>query len=443
MKTFNYFKNQTSIKISYFLFALLLIFAQVYYFYRYIFQFGSSATSTYHDTPAIFESIKYIVFAAFYAITALLLLPYAKRLYQERVKPHLPFWILVAAFSVFIFIKTLLTGFHLSDFAVTQIVKMLFVIPVALLVPLLIAGKFPEKLFKYILAFSLAYNLIYEIIQIILFYAIRRPTNLNFGIIFPRYGGGWDDPNGFAAFAVLLIVIWIAFGYRKNKFVDLGVLTLLTLLNLFTYSVTAIVGLFVVTVILFILRALPTVKAAVIIGTTLAFALAHYLLGLIPILIKAKQFSSVGHLANAHPTTNSGGGGEGLLILKLLSPLIGNPGAPLFHENLYIQLYFNFGLVGLALFVLILASTVFAAVRGMLAHRRQQDIYHKFFLVAVVYLVAFAVMNTGIPNAQVFPINFFTWVIIGLVWALSAKVSWQEILGLDLWKKLTANFRQA
>ena len=45
MKVFDYLRNPTRLKIAYLLFFTILIFSQVYYFYRYIFMLGSEVTS--------------------------------------------------------------------------------------------------------------------------------------------------------------------------------------------------------------------------------------------------------------------------------------------------------------------------------------------------------------------------------------------------------------
>jgi hypothetical protein len=353
-----------------------------------------------------------------------------KRLYQERIKPHIYFWLVLLAFMTLVTIKTFIHGAGFDSFSATQNIKMLFVLPSAFLIPLLIKEKFPLRLIKYVLVFSLSYNLLYELIQILVFYTTHRLPSLSFGPFFPRYGGGWDDPNSFAAFAVLLLITWIVAGYRKNKLVDLAVIVAITLLTLLTYSLTAILGLFIISVLLLLLRSISAIKAAMLAGTILLFSLAHYFLGLIPLLIQAKQQSSTGHLSHT-PSSSTASGAPGFLDY-----LFGTPGAQIFHENIYIQLFYNFGLVGVVLFVLIYILTVIATIRGMMRYQGQKDIRYKFFLISFVYLVAYLFMNFGIPNAQIFPINFFTVVIVGFVWALSEEISLPNLLGLDLIKRV-------
>src|SRR5690348_8865613 len=88
MKVFDYLKNPSRFKVAYLLFGVILSISQVYYSYRYIFQFGSETTSqTYNTTPASFEVAKYLIFAVFYLVMFVLLLPDIKQIYLEKIAP--------------------------------------------------------------------------------------------------------------------------------------------------------------------------------------------------------------------------------------------------------------------------------------------------------------------------------------------------------------------
>jgi len=305
---------------------------------------------------------------------------------------------------------------------------MIFVIPFALLVPLVWQRRSPEAALKLFIVLSFVYHAVFEAVMFVLFAATGRLTALTFSLVLPRYGAGWDDPNGFAAMAILFMaVLWalpkgegLSTNQRRISVV------IITFLTLFTYSVTGILGLAALTLIALVLRLAPLIDAALVALATAVFMAAHYLFGYWDLLVQAKFASSAGHFADiANVPNDLADINSWLRNLEFLSPLLGSFRHISFHENLYLQIFNNYGLVGLGLLVGIIMATIYQAYRSLTTAGDKTD--RIIFRTTLIFLPIFALLNFGIPLFQVFPINLFVWVLIGLVWARSQIVSWPKL----------------
>lgn len=405
---------------------IFLILCQIYYSFRYILQYGSVLSSPgYQLTPEGFQDAKYILAALFFVVLAILAVK--DRGLSNIVKSiiHSKLLLLSALFFLYFSISLLKFGTDPNNFAFTQTIKMSFVVPFVLLVPFIIRRDHWVRLAKTFLVLSLAYHVIFELVMIILYLTTSRLPNLIFAnpiMTLPRYGGGWDDPNSFAAFTILLTVIWLVLRPLQNKLADYLGLTLLILLNLLAYSLTGIAGLALAIVLLFILRKISLVKALFTGLLVSIFALIHYLSGYWTLLLEAKQNSSVGHLSTSGPEATAATGNTasahatflGAGLQKFIDPVIGVFGTPVFHENIFVQLYYNFGIVGLALLFSVFALSLYWCILGYRKFK-SGDYRRSLFVVFGVYIFTFFVTNVGIPHLQVFPINLFVWIILGLV----------------------------
>lgn len=411
------------------IFLAFLLLSQVFYFYRYAFRIGSSFSPPgYILTPNFLQFAKYPIAALFFLVLSYLVI---KKFSISEILKKLnsqKFWLLLIIFLVYIGLSLLKFGISPSSFAITQYTKMLFVIPFVFLVPFAVRKEKWFDLATVFLALSIAYHIIYELIQLLLFAATGRLPGIAFSNLLPRYGAGWDDPNGFAAFAVLLITIWIVLKPLQSKVYDKTVLVSLVALDLLTYSTTGLIGLVIALGLLFVLRILSFGKSLFVGAIVAIFVIIHFLKDYVHLILQAKQYSYVeGHaISAAHPVvTNTS-------FLDRLAPLLGGFGTPLFHENTYYQFYLNFGAVGLLLFVLVIATTILAAFRGYLKNRKKSSLERSVFLISFVYLLSFSMMSVALPLLEVYPINLFTWVVTGLVWTFSASKNWKEFFGLDL-----------
>ncbi len=411
----NWFKKLNNFEIVYLTFLLV---SQFYYFYRWAFSYGSNfSPPSYSLTPNYLQYAKYLIALVFlvwlvtylfrrFSITKIIL-----KLSEQK------FWLIVIIFIAYQSLSLLKFGLNITSFGVSNSLKMLFVIPFILFIPFIWADKKPFDLLKVFLVISVVYHAFYELIILIAYFFFHRLPGLAFSNLLPRFGGGWDDPNSFAAFMLLPILVLFVLPLPKNGWAKLAffvILIILSLLFLSAYSVTGFIGLIGSLVVLLVCRKLNFYKTAVLIlGVIFFFSLlysTHYL----SLLYEAKFYSSAGHLAApiaVHTLAPS-------LINQISDFVIGPFSQARFHENIYLQMFLNYGLIGLVLFVAIQLTTIYRAFTGWLFTAKNDTETKNFFLISFIYLGTFAVMNIGIPLFQVFPVNLFVWVLIGLVWVL-------------------------
>jgi len=412
-------KNLTSLEK---VFLIFLGLSEIYYFYRYIFRFSSSISPIgYILTPFWLQLGKFVLVFVFFVIMAIFIL--SKFKWSEIVKQFSKkiFWFPVLLFVLYFALSLLKFTNHWDNYGFTQSLKMLFVIPVLFFIPFIWKDKSPFSFLKIFLVFSIVYNLLYNFIMIGLFYSIGRLPGLAFSDILGRFGGGWDDPNGFAAFIVLLIAVLLVIRSDKLKgkfyWYYAILLSLLIISLIYTFSVTGLVGLFVVIVLFFFFKKLSWKKFLPIPIIGILFTIIFYYLNYFFLIYYGKLGSSAGHLNITSVQTAN------LSIIGIIGKVIfGSTTNIVFLENFYIQFFNNFGLVGVTLLAFILGLTTFRAFKGYSKTERDKEPQKKIiFLISGVYLVAFVIMNAVIPIFQDFPMNLFVWVLIGIVWILQIK----------------------
>jgi hypothetical protein len=438
-------------------FLTFLLVSQVFYFYRYAFRLGSPFSPPgYTLTPSIIQFAKYPLAAIFFLVIAgLIINKFGLQKIKETIAKQ-KFWTLLLIFFAYITVSLLKFGISPTSFAITQNAKMLFVLPFVIFIPFVVKEGKTFDLFKLFVILSVIYHTAYSLIAGILFITAGRLPGLAFSNLLPRYGGGWDDPNGFAIMMLLLLTAVITFysdtsksliskyldrmiaflpvqifkkqDQAKERVSDILVASII-MMFLFAYSLTSLLGLAVAVGLLIFFRSLSFTKAAIIGGAIAVFGAIHFKLHLIDLLIKAKTASSEGHIyaENIPQSASKVPGG-----LDPFSYIIGAHGQAIFHENTYLQFFFNFGMVGTALFIMILLTSTIAALRGFLKFRNKNSFERVVFLTGFVYIITFSVISVGLPLVQVYPINLFSWIVVGLVWSLSPLKDWKEILGLDL-----------
>lgn len=413
------FKEFTKLTLLEKIFLLFLFLCQVYYSYRYIFRFGSSLSPKgYVLTPSFLQYGKFFLAVLFFLILLILVLRKIKL--DEIIKvfsKNKAFWLLVFSFFSYIGISLFKFYLTLGDFGFTQIVKMLFIVPFVFFVPLIWKDKSPLSFLKIFLKISIVYHLVYNFFMITMFYLIGRMPGLGFAGILGRFGGGWDDPNSFGAFILLLIVILLALGsnfFKEKKLWAFNIIsTLLVTSLIFTFSVTDLAGLILALIIMFILRALSFKKIIAIPVVSTVFLAIFYYLNYFGLILNEKTGSAKEHLSTGSIKAITSVPQDSLgLFLSFTFGLNQNIA---FHENIYLQIFNNFGFIGLSLLLIIIILTIIKAFKGWL--KATENSGNKiFFLVALVYLPTFALMNINLPLFQSFPLNLFIWVFISLVW---------------------------
>ncbi|HLF71282.1 MAG TPA: hypothetical protein VI759_03950 [Dehalococcoidia bacterium] len=478
-------KNLTAVEKVFFAF---LVFTQVHYFYRYPFKIGSILSSTgYHATADYLQYPKYAV-AAVVIVVMLAMLWFSQRDQVRRAIGRMrtqPFWLLLAAFVLYVGLSSLKFSPANADstetFSLNVVFKFLFVIPFAYIVPLLWSERRPGEFIKLFLLVSIVYHVVYEALTILIFAATGRLPGLTFSNHVPRFGGGWDDPNGFGAFALIVLIALLllpAPSDLKRRRWFFAAIALTTLFIALTFSVTVAMGFACVLGLLFLARRVDPKVVLAIGGVGAGLFVVLLVSGDVDLIYNAKVGSGRGHLSvdrgpsiaaiatsvaavaatetaeaqatqSAAPTRQATRPTPGPTTRALLTAtavaaaqgsttptptptavpepsqessisaiILGSSDQARQHENLYIQLYRNFGLVGVVLFLTIEAMTLRRAYVSWRASLGVDDLLANFFLFAGVYLASFALMNVSIAYFSVFPINLYAWIIIGLVWTL-------------------------
>lgn len=398
------------------IFLTFLVFAQIFYSYRYIFRYGSPISPKgYVETPQIFQYGKFVLAFIFFVILSSYVLK--KIDFKEIIKRYSSqkIWILILLFFFYITASLLKFGFSLDSFGFTQSLKMIFVIPFVFFIPFMWKDKNPFDFLKIFLVFSVVYHLIYNFLMIGMFYFFGRLPGLGFSDILGRFGGGWDDPNSFAAFIVLLIITLVVFDFNNKRlkkrlsFLYIFLLALLTISLLYTFSTTSLVGLVLSLAILLFLKRDTFKRIGVVFITTATFSLIFYALNYFNLIYNAKLASSKVHLAVVPSPAQNPGSFEAVINF-----IFGSSGPAGFNENIYLQLFKNFGITAVFLFLIILGLTAYKSFKGWKNSLGEEK--KNFFLVSFVYLMVFSFMNLGIPFFQSFPLNLFVWIMIGLVW---------------------------
>ncbi len=397
-----FLKNYQNLKMSHRFFLGFLIFFDVYYSFRYLLRFGSPISPEgYSLTPISFQVAKYfIVVSLFVSIFIFFWLKNKnlKDIFKNKISLLVLFLILYCLISLFKF-----DNFGLS---LGHIVKMLFVVPIFFIVPLFFKTKEDLlRVLKKFFVFSIIYHSLYNVIIIMLFFFFGRMPGLGFGEVLGRFGGGWDDPNTFSAWLVLLIaVLLLSKDKNKDEIKQKSFLIMLLVLFLsLTFSVTGLLGLVLVSFIYFVYKKGKSLKLWSIAFIGSIIALIFYLKDLYNFIYQAKLGSAVGHFEKVELVSGSQNYNQ---IIKII---FGDKQA-IFHENFYLQFLNNFGVIGLFLFltiiILILRESFFKI-------RNTQISSEKFYnQIILVYIPVFLLMNLSIPYWQIFPINIFIWILL-------------------------------
>lgn len=216
---------------------ILCILYLFYYSYRYIFQYNSDNTSpTYANTPLAFQWGKYIVL---FIVILFLILFLNHRFCLTKENKVLGLSVLFLVVQGVILIGAGRTSNHW--------ILILVLFPV--LFYLGSNSRIEIGAIKKILNFFFAYTVIYEFIQIVLFFQMGRLPALGYAtgkITDVRFGGAWDDPNGYAILLSFFFPYYFFETKGKNRIIILGIILIMEIL---TWSSTGILC-FVVSIIL-------------------------------------------------------------------------------------------------------------------------------------------------------------------------------------------------
>ena len=229
-------------KVKEYVYYALLSLYLFYYSYRYIFKYNSSQTSpTYSDTPLAFQLLKYAILGCLLLVLVL----------QFRVTTRIPY----RNRKIFLITALLIVQFIVLG----GLSKNLDAISTALiLVPILFyvrCGDLPSlsKVEKILMVFWW-FSFTYELLQIALYVVFKRLPALAYPtgkITDVRFGGAWDDPNGYALFTLFYLFYFLVKYRGIKQFCYVGATLLMLIL---TWSGTGFIAFVATAVIMLLIR---------------------------------------------------------------------------------------------------------------------------------------------------------------------------------------------
>jgi hypothetical protein len=428
------------------IFILYLAISQLYYSYRYFLGYGSSRTSpTARDTPLEFQLPRYLVTLAFYLLVLIVFFwryPNYRQRLLEKVKSHKIISFTIVFFLFYLSLGLLKFNFDLTNFSYREIVKIFFFIPVAIVpLALLWKDKFVEILFKF-LNLSLIFQTLGFIAVYLTYVLTGHPPAQAYPGSMVRFGGIWDDPNGLAFFLLIPLFAYLSLNqqiqrkYRKTVYLATLVISVMLFLTL---SLTAWVAMAVGLALLLFLRREKFIlkNIAVVAATFLVLAISS------PYSKDFLAFKTASLLARIGIVYEVGGQGgsqitpggygdyvsdseilaslakdlagalgsfdQSSILRKSSVVLFGFSGRPIFSENFYLLLIFNYGLIGLGIFLSLLAISV---RRSLALAKRAAGFSRNLGLFSFVFLVASAVGLIALPYLSIYPVGVYVWLVL-------------------------------
>lgn len=398
------------------IFLFYLYVSQVYYGYRYIFQYGSESTSgTYSDTPMPFQVAKYVVTAILFAGSFVILLA------KNRVKVRLTysnrsFLVLLGGFVGYSLAINLTMISEENSGGDPAFLKAFFFLPLLALLPFHYQGR--ESLKSYVgvvVGFGLVYHSIYTIAQVLCYLLFGRLPALAFigGLV--RFGGGWDDPNGFGTFLALPLLMFLGSRFATGAKRYFGIFVVVALLGL-TTSVTGIAACVVGLVWYAWLKRRMFIVFLIAIPPVVVVAASEALQDMLLYAYEAKSKSAQEHLDQFSVT-------DFLRDSNTFELLLGNHLAGgTRNESFYLSLLQNYGIIGLLWLAAIIMLTLANALHKASAAKRNRDSDSaEIFTVLACFVAAFCVASTITPSFYVFPVNLYFWLAVFLIWLSPAS----------------------
>lgn len=394
------------------LFVGILLITQIYYGYRYAFQYGDSNTSTYSDTPTAFQAGKYIiVILGVFGITLL------SALNSKTARPRLQkSGVFIMALLFIFFVYASLIALYTSSrtgrgFEEIYLIKALFIFPLLFLIPLHFSAFWSiDAYFKAIVKWGMIYHLAYTIIMLAAFIFAGRIPGLSWPGGITRFGGGWDDPNAFGVFLLLPLLTCFALKSSWKKGAALLVVSSLILLTLsFTAIAACIAGVFFYA---FLRNAMARLFGALIFLIVIGYV--GYLSFEIPSglleILAYKQESAESHISQFSI-------GDLLAENDPIKFLFGDHDELYFNESFYVALMVSHGLFGLLLLITIILLTLANAIVKIKFSRSQGDERANTYIsIMASFVFGFAVACNATPQLVVFPGNLYFWVCVVLIW---------------------------
>ena len=394
---------------------LLLVFF-LYDWYRYPFKINGSGTSPgYSDTPLPLQAGKYIAVGL---LTAVLVLCAVRRAALLVDRSGSRSWMYAAVAMGYVALLPAALGIAYRE---PMSAYMVIIWSFGLL--MLFFGPDPEavpRVLGRVCKFFGVLSVLFFFVEVTLFLAFKRLPALSYeDSLLVRFGGLWDDPNGFA-FAWPLIFPILSSLRWKRLWTAAGVVALLATGSL-TGIASVVIGYVAAVMLLLFFRATaPTawlrmgmvaVPAALLLGAAASIEV---------------DWSSLIDMASAFAASKSGSVEGHLYSLDIFRSLdaytlLGLTPLDVFGESAYVNWLANYGLVYVATIVSVLAATTLR-LAAVAARRRAQGREPVEFAM-LWYMCAVSIGLINLPLDRTYPINFLTTLLCGItlrssVWAL-------------------------
>jgi len=410
------------------LYAVMIVMALLYYSYRWFLKYNDASTSpTYSSTPVTFEVAKYVILLAGFYIIVIAVLALRRTLKLDRTAAL--FFTGLLLLLIYLTLVTLMKVVFGDPFSRGSIGSLLgapsgtsagtLSLPAKALIPLPFALLFPFVWTSWKESRTLARALLLvAVIQVALsaievtsYMLSGRLPALGYAGGLVRFGGAWDDPNGFSLFADAAILGTLA--AREAHLIGTRLAVILyvvwTALLAITVSFSGWLALLVGIPTYLLVSGRRVLLAAVLVVAGLLSIILFAVEPTNPLLAsiwEGKQASAIGHWQLAvnglHPTS-----------LSLMDALFGSV-SPTFNEVSYIAFFNYYGLVGIAWSAALVAMTLHRSIR--FARTLIGDRSVAFYRFGVSFAVAFLVGSLFVPYFFVFPINVVFWLVVAGLW---------------------------